>query len=197
MDTQNHETSKIAVDCKAQKENIFNLSFTGRGLLPHRFSGQEYCPERVLLAPRRSHKRKIKDIFFLNLAKPLVIGVFGFVGLGAGEVAFADAWGDLFKAASVSREDIKFNDLNQQQFGFTQGSAPFFLALHGQPLAIPSYARIFREVSLSLVDKPDELLSSGLARIGIGIRRTLASDPYKAEFESAKNPNALFESIPF
>lgn len=110
-------------------------------------------------------------------------------------VVHADAWTDVLKQAGLTREQVHFDALDLQQGGVGLYPGPFFTAAQGAPLRIPYYARTYRDVLLSYAKEPFNALTSGLARVGLGVRRTLEADPLQPIEAFSKQKDALAAAV--
>ncbi len=107
----------------------------------------------------------------------------------------ADAWDDVFKQAGLTREQIHFDPLDVQQSGGADLQMPYFKVLHGDPLRIPYYSRLYRGVLLDSASEPFKAGTSALLRVGTGVRRNLEGDPLAEAAKLAKEPDGLEKSL--
>jgi hypothetical protein len=91
----------------------------------------------------------------------------------------AHAWDDVLKQAGLTKETTHFDPLDEQQGAGAEFQTPFYISLHGDPLRVPFFARLYREAMLTYTHKPFEATTSALTRTGLAVRRTLDGDPLK------------------
>jgi len=106
-----------------------------------------------------------------------------------------DAWDEALAAAGLTKETCHFDALDMALYGGGDFQLPYYNALHGDPLRIPSYTSILRQNLLAQAASPGDLVSYGAIRLGVGTRRTLIGDPLDAQTKQSAEPNALLKAI--
>ncbi|PWU16689.1 MAG: hypothetical protein C5B49_10245, partial [Bdellovibrio sp.] len=109
---------------------------------------------------------------------------------------FADAWDEALAFGHLTKSDVQFDDADLAQVGGTEFQIPVWLALHSKPLKLPFYVRTYRDYVFQNKDRPTELAIWSLAKVGLGIRRTLAgADPLPEEWMKSQAKDALVQAI--
>lgn len=124
-----------------------------------------------------------------------MIGIVAAILLTIAAPANADAWTDVLKQAGLSKEQVRFDPLDLNQVGGADFQGPFFKAVHGEPLRIPFYARLYREVMLDYAKEPYNAVTSALLRTGTGMRRTLEGDPLAGVEAVSKSKDGLVAAL--
>lgn len=93
--------------------------------------------------------------------------------------------------AGLSRADSRMDESVLRLFRKGEFAPPVYLALNEDPWRIPDYTAVKRREFVQASGRPSDLISSGGAWLGWGVRRTLLGSPLADIEAEAQSPGAL------
>jgi hypothetical protein len=108
---------------------------------------------------------------------------------------YAKTIGDLLQNYKLDSSQFKIDGTDLNQFASESFVPSLLLPLLTDPFKIPSYAQVFRETTLDQIDKPYDTLVSALAKVRLGIRRSLYGNPFEGIKQNAAKNGFIFQQI--